>query len=137
MTNKINESAIKPAAISVAVVGLGLMGCSITTCLLMAGHSVIAVAPIPDDMLTAVSRISEHLKKSFEEGLTDKTPEALLKQLHITEDYKDLRHCALVIECTIEDIGIKKTVYAKIEAAVDDQTIITSIKQYCQGRMVI
>ena len=30
----------------VGVVGLGLMGCSITTCLLMAGHKVIAVAPV-------------------------------------------------------------------------------------------
>ena len=32
------------------VVGLGLMGCSITTCFLMAGHTVVAIAPIPIDL---------------------------------------------------------------------------------------
>lgn len=126
MTDCTKESLVNPADISVAVVGLGLMGCSITTCLLMAGHPVIAVAPIPGDMLTACPRIKEHLKKSFEEGLTDKSPEDLLKRLHITENYEDLSHCMLVIECTIEDIGIKKTVYAKIEGAVGQQTVITS-----------
>jgi len=36
--------------IPVGVVGLGLMGCSITTCMLMAGHPVIAIAPVPDDL---------------------------------------------------------------------------------------
>ncbi len=32
------NSDLNPGDITVCVVGLGLMGCSITTCLLMAGH---------------------------------------------------------------------------------------------------
>ncbi len=115
-----------PEAIPVGIVGLGLMGCSITTCLLMARHPVIAVAPISIDLLTAHPRILEHLKKSKEEDLTTIAPDIHLSKLTITEDYGQLKDCRLVIECTIEDIDIKKSVYAKIEGVVSENTIITS-----------
>lgn len=112
--------------ISIGVVGLGLMGCSITACLLMAGHQVVAVAPIPADMLHAHSRIKEHLERSFKEGITDKQPDALYALLTITEDYAALAPCKLVIECTIEDMDIKKTVYHKIESVIHANALLTS-----------
>jgi 3-hydroxybutyryl-CoA dehydrogenase len=92
----------------------------------MAGHPVIAIAPIPGDMITAEPRIHEHLKRSFEEKITLKTPEDLLGNLLIIEDYGLLKKCKLVIECTLEDLDIKKEVYAKIEAEVPGDTLITS-----------
>ena len=121
-----NELNLRPESVTVAVVGLGLMGCSITACLLMAGHSVIALAPVPGDMVTAMPRIREHLEKSFSEKITLKAPEDLLRHLNITEDYGLLKKCKLVIECTLENLDIKKSVYAKIEKEVDDDTLITS-----------
>lgn len=121
-----NQSNLNPEEISASVVGLGIMGCSITACLLMAGHPVVAIAPIPGDMLTAKARILEHLKKSLQEGITDKKPEEHLAKLIVTEDYSILKQCTLVIECTLENLDIKKNVYAKIENHVSDNTIITS-----------
>jgi 3-hydroxybutyryl-CoA dehydrogenase len=121
-----NTSNVNTQTIPVGVVGLGLMGCSITTCLLIAGHSVVAVAPIPADLATAQPRILDHLVKSKDEGLTSATPDFYLNNLTITEDYGILKDCMLVIECTIENIEIKKTVYAKIEAVVGEGAIITS-----------
>ena len=120
------ESNFKPEEITIGVVGLGLMGCSICTCLLMAGHSVIAVAPISADVDTAEPRIREHLSKSYKKGLTDREPDFHFNKLFITEDYSSLKNCKLVIECTIENVEIKKSVYAKIEAEVADDCIITS-----------
>lgn len=108
------------------VVGLGLMGCSITTCLLIAGHPVVAVAPIPDDLKNARNRITEHLRKSKEEGLVNNSPDHYLARLIITEDYDSLKHCSLVIECTIENIDIKRSVYEKIERVVAAGTLLTS-----------
>ena len=99
---------LNPEDVTASVVGLGLMGCSITACLLMAGHPVIAIAPIPGDMITAKPRIREHLEKSLQEGITAKRPEELLARLTITEDYGKLKECTLVIECTLEDLEIKK-----------------------------
>lgn len=117
---------MNPAQIPVGVVGLGLMGCSIATCLLIAGHPVVAIAPIPADLETAEPRVSGHLAGAFHEGLITQPPETYIDQLRITEDYGLLKDCKLVIECTLENIEIKKAVYAKIEAVVPDDTIITS-----------
>ena len=113
-------------SLAVGVVGLGLMGCSITACLLMAGHPVVAVAPIPADLDTAGGRIGGHLEHSYKEGLTASEPGGLLSRLEITPDYGRLGGCALVIECTLEDLAIKRAVYAKIEAAVAEGVLVTS-----------
>jgi len=117
---------IEPASITVGVVGLGLMGCSITTCLLMAQHRVVGIAAMATDMDKAQSRIKHHLLKSQEEGLTKMEPEHYLDKLMLTEDYLKLEGCSLVIECTIEDIIIKKKVYEKIESVISSNALLTS-----------
>jgi len=114
------------SSLQIGVVGLGLMGCSITTCLLMAGHPVIAIAPIESDLLHAEKRIREHLDKSREEGLTAKDPETLLNNLTITTDYAALKPSAIVVECTLENMEIKKSVYEKIEQVIDEDALLTS-----------
>lgn len=124
MSNQNNQ--IKTSAIPVGVVGLGLMGCSITTCLLIAGHPVVAVAPISSDLLHADRRIREHLTKSQENGLVVNDPEYYLKNLLITEDYLSLGNSQLVIECTIENKEIKASVYQKIEEVISPEALLTS-----------
>jgi len=120
------KGKIDVAAMPVGVVGLGLMGCSITTCLLMAGHPVIAVAPVPGDLAHAERRIGDHWRRSVEEGLIKGEKEGWRKGLTITEDYGALRDCVIVIECTLEDLGIKEAVYKKIEAVISPDAILTS-----------
>lgn len=112
--------------IPVGVVGLGLMGCSITTCFLMSGHPVVAIAPISDDLKHAETRIRHHLEKSLEEGLTEQKPEFYLGRLTITEDYGKLENCRLVVECTLENETIKKSVYDKIEKVIAADALLAS-----------
>ena len=125
MDKKIKKTKGKDK-ITVGVVGLGLMGCSITTCLLMAGHEVIAVAPLAIDLDHAEGRIREHLVNSRKEGLVKNGPDHYLKKLRLTEDYRLLKPCGLVIECTLEDLEIKKSVYQKIESNIKADAILTS-----------
>lgn len=112
--------------ISIGVVGLGLMGCSITTCLLMARHPVIAIAPVAGDLEFAEKRITEHLSRSRKEQLIAENPEYYLSNLTISDNYGDLENCDLVIECTLEDLAIKKSVYQKIEAVIKKDALLTS-----------
>jgi len=112
--------------IPVGVVGLGLMGCSITTCMLMAGHPVIAIAPVPDDLKHAKNRISDHLRRSRKEGLITSPPGHYFKSLKITEDYGQLKDCQLVIECTLENLDIKRSVFEKIENVIRTDAFLTS-----------
>jgi 3-hydroxybutyryl-CoA dehydrogenase len=112
--------------IEVGLVGLGLMGCSITACLLMAGHKVVAVAPLSSDVENAESRIRHHLQKSLEEGMVPQQPNFYFRCLIITENYSELAGCDIVMECTIENIDIKKSVYEKIEKVISPTAILTS-----------
>ena len=120
------EKEIDVQQIPVGVVGLGLMGCSITACLLIAGHPVKAVAPVAVDMENAGSRIKNHLIKSQQEGMVKNAAETYLANLTISEDYGILKQCRLVIECTLENLEIKKTVYKKIEDVIETDAILTS-----------
>lgn len=112
--------------VTIGVVGLGLMGCSITTCLLMAGHKVVALAPLPADLDLAEERIKHHLQKSWEDDMIEELPEVYLQNLLITEDYSTLRPCGLVIECTIENLDIKKKVFANIETYISPDALLAS-----------
>ena len=112
--------------IDIGVVGLGLMGCSITTCLLIAGHNVVAVAPIPADMEHAEERIRQHLSDCKKEKLAKQSMSFYLKKLEITQEFKKLRGCKVVVECTLEQIDIKRNVYQKIEKVIAKEAILTS-----------
>jgi len=120
------KKSIDTSKISVGVVGLGLMGSSIATCLLIAGHPVVGVAPMPDDLKHSGNRIKGHLRKSKEEGLVKHPPKHYLSQLTITEDYNLLKDCRLVIECTLENLDIKKSVFDKIEPVIAADALLTS-----------
>jgi 3-hydroxybutyryl-CoA dehydrogenase len=67
-----------------------------------------------------------HLSGSLREGLAGESPETYLPNLRITEDYADLASCVLVIECTLENLSIKQTVYGKIEAVIGPEVLLTS-----------
>lgn len=118
--------SIDTKELPIGVVGLGLMGCSIATCLLMAEHPVVAVAPIEADLQHAGKRIRDHLAKSQQEGLTQRSADMFMRNLVITTDYTALSACGLVIECTLEDLAIKKTVFGKIEAVIAPEALMTS-----------
>ena len=80
---------MNPNEIPVGIVGLGLMGCSIVTCLLIAGHPVAAVAPIPADLDHAERRIREHLQNAWQNGIIDNEPEyqRLLAEFPLAKDF--------------------------------------------------
>lgn len=117
---------MNPSELPVGIVGLGLMGCSIVTCLLIAGHPVVAVAPINADLLHAEKRIREHLENAKDKGLITSDPDFYFQNLIITEDYTALKPCRIVNECTIENIDIKESVYKKVEAVIAPDALLSS-----------
>ena len=71
-------------------------------------------------------KIKDHLDKSFQDGLAKKKPSTYLKNFNLTENYSKLANCTLVIECTIENLEIKKNVYRKIEEVIAAGSLLTS-----------
>ena len=120
------EYNLATSEISVGVVGLGLMGSSIVAALLIAGHPVKAIAPLPVDMELAPQRIADQLNHCEKADLLTHPPAHYLTQLSITSDYSQLHDCRLVLECVIENLDIKKSVYQKIEAVVSPDAVVAS-----------
>jgi 3-hydroxybutyryl-CoA dehydrogenase len=108
------------------VVGLGLMGMSITACLLAAGHPVVAVI----QRLTKHKHESRHilalLRQMAKQGLLQRDPSRVIQNLIISEEFSDLRHAQLVIESITENLETKRVVLAQIEQAVSPETVIGS-----------
>ncbi len=112
---------------TVGIVGLGHMGSSIAAALLLNGQKVIAISPIGSHLdNSAPERIKNALEECKTQQLTDKDPISLLKNIVFSLDYQALEKCWLVIECVLEDIEIKKSVYQKIEPCVSNEAIIAS-----------
>ncbi len=110
----------------VGVVGLGLMGSSIICSFLIAGHKVIALAPLSLDAIGAFERIRGHMSRSERSGLLSAPIDTYMNKLTISEDYSSLKNCSLVMECVVEIVEIKEMVYQKIVNVVSSETIIAS-----------
>ncbi|GAB3248646.1 3-hydroxyacyl-CoA dehydrogenase family protein [Larkinella harenae] len=120
------DEMIQTSEISVGVVGLGLMGSSIVAALLLAGHPVKAIAPLPTELADAPERILSQIKHGEEADLLTKSPEEHRTQLTVSADYAILKECRLVLECVTERINIKQVVYQKIAAVVGNDAVIAS-----------
>lgn len=112
--------------IGIGVVGIGLMGSSICACYLLSGHPVVAIAPIPQDLEQALPRIRAHLQDALDHGITGRLPEEWLENLIITDDYSRLADCRIVVETTLEDRVVKKSVFEKIEPHISREALLTS-----------
>ena len=121
MKNNISKSEIP-----IGVVGLGLMGTSVVTALLVSGHKVKAIAPLPGDMDIAFQRIDAQLKHCSEARLLNEAHDWYLDQLIVSEDYGNLADCKVVLECVVEEVSVKEVVYKKITDQVGTDTIIAS-----------
>lgn len=121
---KMNE--LKPSEMGVGIVGLGLMGSSIAVSLLLAGHHVVAIAPTVEDRDLGPLRVGDCLIQCGKSGLLAAAPEHYLAQLTITEDYGLLAECRLALECVIERLEVKRSVFANIAACVSPTAVIGS-----------
>lgn len=120
------DNRIKTKDIRIGVVGLGLMGSSVVTALLVSGHPVNAIAPLHADMETAPERIREQLLHCGKANLLTRPIDWYLTRLVTSADYANLSNCKVVLECVIEDIKVKEGVYKKITDVTTFDTIIAS-----------
>jgi 3-hydroxyacyl-CoA dehydrogenase len=114
----------KTGSIGIGVVGLGLMGTSVATCLLAAGHPVAAVEIDATKRRSARRKILNYLQEMKREGLLKGNPREATGRLTVLEDYAGLEPCQLVVECVFEDLEVKKGVLRKVEAAISSKSIV-------------
>lgn len=105
---------------------MGLMGTSITACLLACGHEVVAVCT--DLNLESVLRnnMRSFLDQLAVEGKLSDSPVKLMNHLILTDDLFRLQGVGLVIECITEDIAEKQQLFTELEELLATDIIIAT-----------
>lgn len=112
--------------IKIGTVGLGLMGCSIATCILVAGHEVTSLVKRIETADDARERILEFLQQLNAEGILNEDPAIIVARHTITDDVTLLKDHEVVIETIIENVVEKKQLYQQLETVLSATAIIGS-----------
>jgi 3-hydroxybutyryl-CoA dehydrogenase len=91
--------------INIGTVGLGLMGCSIATCILAAGHPVTSLVRRIETAGEARERILEFLQQLNAEGILKEDPQVIIARHIITDDIAQLKGHEVIIETIIENVA--------------------------------
>ncbi len=108
----------------IGVAGLGLMGSSIATCLLMAGHAVTGLVQRIDEGAAARRRISDFLGQVKKGTSFGEDAGSAMERLIITNDISMLGKHHLIIESISESAAKKAELFRQLEGAIPNTAII-------------
>jgi 3-hydroxybutyryl-CoA dehydrogenase len=111
----------------VGVVGCGIMGGGIAQVAAQAGYQVV-VSEVRDDLLKkGISAIEGGLNKAVEKGrMKAEDKIAVMGRIKGTLTSKDFGDCDLVIEAAIENMDLKKKIFADLEQVTPKHALLAS-----------
>ena len=109
------------------VLGAGTMGSGIVQAFAQKGYEVI-VRDIKDEFVqSGIVRINNGLSKLVSKGkMTEETKEDILSRISGTTDMNLAADCDLVVEAAIENMKIKKEIFAELDKICKPETILAS-----------
>lgn len=111
----------------VGVIGCGQMGSGIALVCAQSGYQVI-VSEINDELLSkGLASIDAALSRGVGKGkLTPEEKAVTLRHLRGTTSSGDFAGCDLVIEAVVEDLGLKKRIFAEIDEICPAHTVLAT-----------
>jgi 3-hydroxybutyryl-CoA dehydrogenase len=111
----------------IAVVGSGAMGSGIAQVAASAGHQVLVYDTRPEAVSKAIAGIGKAYDKLVEKGRMG-APEADLarERLAPAQSLAELKEAALVVEAIVEDLDVKRTLFAELEGIVGPDCILAT-----------
>ena len=109
------------------VLGAGTMGAGIVQAFAQKGYEVI-VRDIKDEFVErGLAGINKNLSKLVAKGKMDEaTKEVVLSRISGTTDMNLAADCDLVVEAAIENMEIKKSIFAELDSICKESTILAS-----------
>ncbi|MHC4718140.1 MAG: 3-hydroxyacyl-CoA dehydrogenase family protein, partial [Planctomycetota bacterium] len=127
MTRKRAIKTKKPAIDKVGLVGLGMMGRGIATCLLIHGIEVVAYNRTASRRRATGRQIGGHIDEVVARKLRTRSQvRGWRRRLTLTGKIEDLADCPFIIETVHEDLDLKHRLYDQIEDVVGARTVIAS-----------
>ena len=111
----------------VGVVGAGTMGAGIAESTALAGMSVVMVDVAEDALARGRGTIEKDLDRRVKKGrLSEGEREEVAGRVSTTTSLGDLAGVPLVVEAVVEDLDLKRKVFADLEEVVDGGAILAS-----------
>jgi 3-hydroxybutyryl-CoA dehydrogenase len=115
------------SAIAIAVVGAGTMGLGIAQVAATSGQNVVLIDKNADALSRARATIAASLDGAVAKGRLELAErQAIEARIQWSSSLDDAAGCALAIEAVVEDINVKRAVFAALEAVVADSAILAS-----------
>jgi len=117
---------------ALGVIGGGTMGAGIATAALLNGLTVVMIEMSPEAAEAAKGRIAGNLQGALKRGKISDAQFAHLTETALTlaTDYAALGDADLVIEAVFEDMGVKKDVFAKLDAVCKPGAVLATNTSY-------
>ncbi len=111
----------------VGVLGSGIMGSGLAEVAARAGYTVIVRSRSIDVANAMVAAIDKGFVKGIERGkATEEDRAAVMARITATDHLGALADCDLVIESVVEDLAIKKALFAELEQIVKPSGILAT-----------
>ena len=111
----------------VGIIGSGIMGSGIAEVAAKAGHTVVLRSRKQESADDMVARLTKSLGKQVEKGrLEEAERDAILGRVTATADLEALAGCDLVLESVVEDLAVKKDLFAELDRIVGAGAILAT-----------
>jgi|SRR5579883_1260306 len=112
---------------SIGIIGTGLMGRGIAEVAALAGLRTTLVKYTPGDADKSRRAIAASLDKAVARGKLDgERRDLALSLLTVTAERESLRHTDFVVESVVEDLDVKRDLFADLERRVDTDTVLAT-----------
>ena len=111
----------------VGICGSGIMGSGLAEVAARAGKTVVVRSRSQESADAMVSTLGRILARAVERGkATDEERTAILGRITATDDLAALAECDLVIESVVEDLDVKKELFAELDRLVQPDAILAT-----------
>ncbi len=111
----------------IAVLGAGIMGAGIAQVAAQAGYAVILrdlqMSLVKDGLQTIEDNLDRQLIKS---RIKQDEKQAIIKRIHGTIDLAELNDVDLVIEAVVENMAVKRQIFAELDNICPEHTILAT-----------
>jgi 3-hydroxybutyryl-CoA dehydrogenase len=122
---RIGSSAVEIG--KVGVVGLGTMGAGIAQISVQAGYETVGREVNADLGERGRATVERYLSRGIEKGRsTQEEKDAALGRLRLTTDIASLGDCDLVIEAVLEELELKRNVFAELDRITRPDAILAT-----------
>ena len=125
MSAEVSKDALKN--MKIAVIGAGTMGAGIAQVFAENGFTVLIKEVKEELYQRGLANIDKNLARSVKkEKISEQDKVAIMARLSGTTEVTDLADCDLVVEAAVENMAIKKTIFAELDKVCKPSAILAT-----------